>query len=267
MKLVPSFLNPSPWNPQHIFSPVLPLKSPLLPSSRPVTQSLESCHHHCPRHHPPASWSILQLSLDESVSPPPSNVWTFPIFTVKQAFSCPCYMESWIVVRPQTLPRHLSTSSKDPKSVRARKFLFQSSEVVQSKGHHLSPLTRPTELQYSMNSRAGKGQLGPAPLSLGSFLLSSLFQVPFCYLGWKFHTCSAQRNAAHAGQSPCQEMGSKLFICGFLSFVASSLTSVRQTMPLPELVHQPLLIGEQLLSGHLSGKPLLPSSGSLVPDL
>lgn len=70
--------------------------------------------------------------------------------------------------------------------------------------------------QYSVSSRAGKGQLGPVPLSLGSFLLSYLFQVPFCYLGWKFHTCSAQRNAAHAGQRACQEIGSNF------SFVASS---------------------------------------------
>lgn len=47
------------------------------------------------------------------------------------------------------------------------------------------------------------------------FLLSYLFQVPFCYLDWKFHTCSAQRNAAHADQRACQEIGNNF------SFVAS----------------------------------------------
>lgn len=78
------------------------------------------------------------------------------------------------------------------------------------------PSTRPTELQYPVNSKAGRGQLGPAPLSLGSLLLSYLFQVPFCYLGWKFHTCSAQRNAAQAGQRACQEMRSNFaFVASF----------------------------------------------------
>lgn len=42
----------------------------------------------------------------------------------------------------------------------------------------------------------------------------------------------------------------QLFICGFLSLVASSLTSVRQTVLWPELFHQPFPIGEQMPSGH-----------------
>lgn len=42
----------------------------------------------------------------------------------------------------------------------------------------------------------------------------------------------------------------QLFICGFLSFVASSLTSVRQIVLRPELFHQPFPIGEQMPSDH-----------------
>lgn len=98
--------------------------------------------------------------------------------------------------------------------------------------------------------KAGKGQLGLAPLSTGSFLLIYLFQVPFCYLGWKFHTCSAQRNAALAGQRASQEMRSNFafvasFHCGFFSH------SCEADCASAWAVHQPHPTGEQPLSGHL----------------
>lgn len=118
------------------------------------------------------------------------------------------------MVRTQTIPRYLA-------------YLLRILVLSEHGNVSLSPLKwySPKDIiylpqqgplsQYSVSSRVGKGQLGLVPLSPGSFLLSYLFQVPFCYLDWKFHTCSAQRNAAHADQRACQEIGNNF------SFVAS----------------------------------------------
>lgn len=134
--------------------------------------------------------------------------------------------------------------------------------MVQSRGCHLSPPTRLAELQYSMSSRAGTGKLGPAPLSLCSFLLSYSFQVPFCYLGWKFHTCSAQRNAARATKDfPGND--ELLFICDFPSQKSEGLSyflgySINDLFQLGSNYFQITASGEKLL---------LISTGSLFPDL
>lgn len=175
-------------------------------------------------------------------------------------------MESWTVVRTQTIPRYFSTSSKDLSAVWTWECLSEPSEMVQSKGHHLSPSKRPTEPTFC-ELKSWQRAAGPSPLSLGSFLLSYLFQVPFCYLGWKFHTCSAQRNAAHAGQKACQEIGSNF------SFVASC----RLWLPLSHLWGRLCYglsysinlfqLGSKCLQATSSGGPRLTSVGSLAPDL
>lgn len=70
-KLIPSYLNPLPWNWQHIFPPV-PLKFPLTLSSRLITQGAESCHHSliitCPHLEASSSFLLMKVS-----SPRPSN--------------------------------------------------------------------------------------------------------------------------------------------------------------------------------------------------
>lgn len=47
----------------------------------------------------------------------------------------------------------------------------------------------------------------------------------------------------------------QLFICGFFAFAASSLTSEKQTVLLPELFHQPFPVGEQMPSSNFLWGP------------
>ena len=150
-------------------------------------------------------------------------------------------MESCIVARTQTIPRYFSTSSKDSNAVWTWKFLSGS---------------------CSWQKASGPSPIVPgfyfAELFVPSSILLPRLEIP--------HMLSSKECSSGWPKSlPGNE--EQLCICGFFSLVASSLTAVRQTLILPELFHQPFPIGEQLVSGHLLGGPLLTSTSSLVPDL
>lgn len=170
------------------------------------------------------------------------------------------------MARIQTIPRHFSTS-KDPNAIWTWKFLgllkrYDPKDII------YRPWWGPLSSNKSVSSKAGKGQLGPAPLSLGSFLLIYLFQIPFCYLGWKFHTCSAQRNAALAGQRASQEMRSNFaFVASFHLWLLLSQLWGRLCYCLsctPTLSDWRATTFIQVTS---SREPLLTSTSRLVPDL
>lgn len=158
-------------------------------------------------------------------------------------------MKCWIVARAQTIPRYFNTSSKDPNAVWTRKFLsplkwYNPKDIIYLPQQ--SPLS-PMFCEHKSWQRAtGPNPIVPEFFFVGLFVPSSILlprlEIPHILSSKECSSCWPKSLPGNEEQ---------LFICGFVSLVASSLTALRQTMLLPELFHQPFLIGEQLLSSHL----------------
>lgn len=168
-------------------------------------------------------------------------------------------MENWIVSSAQTIPRNYSTCSKNPKAVWTWKFLSESSKVVQSKGHHLTPSTRPTELQYSVSSRAGTGQLGPAHCP--GFFFAELFVLSSILLPrLEIPHMLSSKECSSCWPKSLPRNGEQLFICGFLSRICEGLSyCLGSSIDLFQW-------GSNYFHVTSSGEPLLTSTHSLDPD-
>lgn len=146
-------------------------------------------------------------------------------------------------------------------------WLSGSPEVVQSKGHHVSPSTRPTELQYSVSSKSWQRAAGPGPIVHGFFfadlfvpssILLPRLEIPYMLSSKECSSCWPESQPGNEEQ---------LCICGFFSLVASSLTAVRQTVLVPELFTSLIQRESNHCQVTSSREPLLTSTSSLVPDL